>query len=127
MDLRSIPAAVAPDDAASPDAAARITRLEAEIEALAQSAERCRKIALAARFAIVLGAVGWAAMVLGVWRFGGAPLIFSTAAILGGVVLYGANRSTGWQVADAAAKAEAARAELIAGMRLRVVGGTDVE
>ncbi len=76
--------------AAEADPRERIAKLEAKIEALAQSAERCRKISLAARAAIVLGAVGFAAMALGAWRFGGAPLIFSTAAILGGVVLFGA-------------------------------------
>ncbi|MCC7347883.1 MAG: hypothetical protein IT538_10850 [Variibacter sp.] len=111
--------------AAEADPRERIAKLEAKIEALAQSAERCRKISLAARAAIVLGAVGFAAMALGAWRFGGAPLIFSTAAILGGIVLYGANGSTARQISESTRTAEALRAELIGQMRLRLVAGTD--
>lgn len=111
-----------------PDADPReqIERLEAHIETLAQSAERCRKIALASRIAIVAGAVGMTAMALGAIRFGGAPLIFSTVAIIGGIVVFGTNSSTAQQVAAAAQAAEALRAQLIGRIGLRlVVGGSE--
>lgn len=125
------PAPQAPSETPSPgdadDPRERIARLEAYLEELAQRLERCRKLALAARLAIVLGAAGMAAMLAGPLRFAGAPLIFSTAAILGGVVLFGANGATARQLAAAARKAEAQRGELIGRMRLRLVAGTDLD
>jgi hypothetical protein len=104
----------------------QIARLETHLEELAQSAERCRKIALASRVAIVMGAVGITAMALGAIRFGGAPLIFSAAAIIGGIVVFGANSSTAKQVDAATRTAEALRAQLIGSIGLRlVVGGSE--
>src|ERR1051325_10967690 len=71
---------------------AQIAKLETRIEALAQSMERGRKIALAARGAIMLGAMLFAAIALGVIRFDALPLLAALSALLGGIVLFGSNR-----------------------------------
>ncbi|GGK41623.1 hypothetical protein [Salinarimonas ramus] len=76
------------------DPRGRIERLEVEIAALEESAERCGKIMLASRIAIVAGAVILAATFLGFLRLGGLGFVASVSAILIGIVAYGSNRST---------------------------------
>jgi hypothetical protein len=99
-----------------------IAHLEQHIERLADSIERCRKIALAGRLMIAAGSV-WVALVL----FGVIPLapyavVAAIAAVIGGIVLTGSNRTT-WQQTEAALRSsEALRAELIDRIPLRVVG-----
>ena len=72
----------------------QIARLEAQIEALAETVESCRKIMLVAKVAIAGGAALIVAMVLGMVRPELASLSGATAALLGGIVLLGSNRST---------------------------------
>jgi len=98
-----------------------IARLEAHIEALSVSIERCRKIAVASKLAIVAGVVLIVLMTIGMLTF--APLNFAgaVAAFLGGIVLLGSNSSTWQQTAAAIEEAEALRAALIERMELRVV------
>jgi hypothetical protein len=100
-----------------------IARLEARIEALAASIERGRKIAFAARAAIVFGAMLTAAMALGAVRLDGLTLLLALSAILGGIVLLGSNRSTINETAAALGAAEAERASLINRISLRVIEG----
>ena len=102
---------------------AQIARLETRIEALAQSIERGHKIGLAARAAIVLGAMLMAAIALGGIRFDALPLLAALSAILGGIVLLGSNRSTLEQTSEDLRTAEAERAALINRIELRVVSG----
>lgn len=105
------------DDTAPHD----IARLEAQIEALAESIERCRKISVAAKIAIAGGALWFALMVLWIVPFSATPLVAALAATLGGVVLLGSNATT-WDETEAALhQAEAARDALIGGMELRLV------
>jgi hypothetical protein len=98
-----------------------IGRIEAELERLAGVAERCRKIGMGAKAAIVIGCF-WIGML-----FGGAvvadglKLMIAIILPLGGVVLYGSNDSTARQTADQIAALERQRAELIGGINLRVV------
>jgi hypothetical protein len=103
------------------DAREEIARLEARIEALRDAIERCRKLALAARLAIVAGAALLVLMALGVITFAIANLLGALAAVLGGIVLFGSNSSTWKQTAAAIEEAEALRAQLIESMELRVV------
>jgi small neutral amino acid transporter SnatA (MarC family) len=102
---------------------AQIARLETRIEALSQSIERGHKIRLAARAAIVLGAMLMAAIALGAIRFDALPLIAALSAIIGGIVLLGSNRSTLNETTEALQAAEAERAALINHIELRVVSG----
>jgi hypothetical protein len=96
-----------------------ITRLEARIAALTDAIERCRKISLAARLALTLGAVWLVLVLLKVIPFAPIHIIGAISAMLGGTVLYGSNSSTWKQTVAAIAEAEARRAELIDAMMLK--------
>lgn len=98
-----------------------IARLEERIEALAVSIERCRKVSLAARIAILVGGAWLALTLLGLVTFTPALFFGAIAAAIGGVVLLGSNATT-WNETDAALKqAEAARMALIGSIELTVV------
>ena len=99
----------------------QIARLEAQIEALAETVEGCRKIILVAKIAIAGGAILILAMLLGMVQPGLAILSGATAALLGGIVLSGSNRSTAEQALAKMKKAEAARTALIDRLDLQPV------
>jgi Kef-type K+ transport system membrane component KefB len=99
----------------------QIAALEREIESLAESAERCRKIALAAKAAIVIGALWLAAPILGLIWPSATALLGSTALILGGIVVSGSNATTARQIAERIRQADASRAALIGEIELRLV------
>jgi hypothetical protein len=105
-----------------PDSHDEIDDLEAEIAALADAAERCRKIMLAAKAATLAGSVLLAITLSGLVRFGPVALVIAITAALGGIALYGSHRSTRDQIAAQIRAHEARRAELIDGMGLRSVG-----
>ena len=99
-----------------------LAQLEARIEALAESIERCRKISMAAKFAVAAGAVWFALMLLWIVSFGAAAFVAALSAVLGGLVLLGSNATTWEQTATALHAAEAERAQLIGSIDLRLVG-----
>ena len=99
-----------------------IARLEAQIEALAESIERCRKISYAAKTAIAGGALWFVLALLWILPFDATPFVAALAATLGGVVMLGSNATTWDETQAAMNQAEAARAELIGTMQLRLVG-----
>ena len=99
----------------------QIARLEREIEALAESAARCAKIAVGARIAIGAGGVLFAAMMLGVLQVDGLRLLIAAIFAMGGIVLYGSNRTTAEQIAARIANAERLRTELIGDIELTLV------
>ncbi len=101
----------------------QIEQLEAQIESLAETVEGCRKIMLVAKAAMAVGAILIVAMLIGAIPTDLASLSGATAAVLGGIVLLGSNRSTADQAVAKMKKAEAARAELIDRLELRPVGG----
>jgi hypothetical protein len=103
------------------DPHAEIERLETRIEQLAGKIEGCRKFMFASRIAIALGAALLAATLLGLIAFDPAVLLAAIAAILGGFVLLGSNRTTANEAASQRDQAEARRAELITSLGLRVV------
>jgi hypothetical protein len=102
-----------------------IAQLEAEIERLAEAAERCWKIMQASKAAIAVGALLLAAILFGFVRADPMPLFGSLAAIIGGIVVFGSNSSTAKQMAERIAAAEAERAQLIGGIDLRLVSDED--
>jgi hypothetical protein len=102
----------------------QIAALEDEIERLTEALARCRKIAFAARAAIIIGAVWLAALILGLIGPAATALLGSTALILGGIVVYGSNATTTRQTEGLVAQAEAQRAALIGEIELRVVPET---
>lgn len=99
-----------------------IARIEEHIEALRHSIETCRKIALAAKVLIALGALWLVLTLLGQVDFVPLMLIFALAAVIGGVVLAGSNATT-WSDTEASLQAsEAMRAGIIERMQMRLVG-----
>ena len=98
-----------------------ISDIEARIEALAEVAERCRKIILASKAAIAGGAGLLLVAILGLFGVGASTALGSIALILGGIVSLGSNISTLQQTEAAIGEAEALRARLIGGFELRLV------
>lgn len=100
-----------------------IGELEAELEALSEALERCRKIAMGAQAAIAVGGLLLILLVTGVFQLGAATLVIAIAAILGGVALHGSNRSTRDQIVSTVRIREAERAERIDALDLQQVQG----
>jgi hypothetical protein len=103
------------------DVRGEITRIEERIEALADSLERCRKVALAARIAIGAGLLLLAALLFRLVQTDALALMIAAILLLGGIVLLGSNSSTAKQITGRIAEAERMRAELISEMRLTLV------
>jgi hypothetical protein len=108
---------VTDDDDSSDD----ISAIEARIERLAETAERCRKFILASRIAIAGGVALLLAMVFGLLWGSAVTMLGSIALVLGGIVSLGSNISTLRQTTAAISAAEALRSELIGAIDLRVV------
>jgi hypothetical protein len=102
-----------------------IARLERRIEELAARIESCRKFMLASRITIALGGALLVAAAFGAIRFNAPAMTAAIAAVLGGIVVLGSNRSTAKEAAAQMAAAEAARSELIAQIELRIVSDCD--
>jgi hypothetical protein len=111
---------VVEEDEDSP--ADEISRIEAQLEELAEVADRCRKIILVSKAAIAAGGALLLVMILGV--FGSSPVaaIGSIAMVLGGIVTLGSNVSTLRQTLADINEAETVRSDLIGRIDLRVVG-----
>ena len=103
----------------------KIAGLEAEIEALADAAERCRKINLAAKVATVAGCLLFLVTTTGLIRFGPAALVVAIAAVLGGLALSGSNKSTHGQIRARIRAHEVRRAQIISGLDLRDIGSDE--
>jgi hypothetical protein len=103
------------------DVREEIARLEARIEVLTESLDRCGKISLMARGVLIAGAVWLALIVLRIVPFAPFNIVGAIAALLGGTVLFGANASTWKQTTAAIAQAEALRAELIGRIDLQTM------
>ena len=106
------------DDATQRD---EIAQLDTRIEKLAESVERCRKIAIAARTAIVAGVVLLLAILLGLIRADALLLMLAAILAIGGIVLYGSNDTTAKQLAAGIEDAERVRADIISQMELTLV------
>lgn len=103
------------------DARGEIARLEERIEALSDSLERCRKVAMAAKIAIGAGAALLAALLLGLIGIDALRLMIAAILTLGGIVLYGSNSRTASDYQAKIAEAERMRAERISEMELTLV------
>ena len=100
----------------------QIARLEQRLEELAAALEKSRKAILASKVSIAGGGLLMLALVLGI--IGAQPLaiVVSIAAILGGIVGFGANVSTARQDRAAMEAVAATRADLISRLEMRDIG-----
>jgi hypothetical protein len=103
------------------DAHDSIEELEQRIEALAATAEACRKVLVFAKAAMCLGALVIFAVLLTPIRFDPAITIGAMAAVIGGIVAFGSNTSTLERATADMKAAETRRHELINGMVLHPV------
>ena len=103
------------------DQADEISEIEDRIEALAEIAERCRKIGLVSKIAIGSGFALLIVTVLGWLGASEVVALGSIALIIGGIVVLGSNFGTLRQTETAIGRAEALRAQLISRIDLRVV------
>lgn len=99
----------------------QIADLEDEIENLSEAAERCRKTLLVAKATAAVGGIVVLIVLMGLLRLHSMALIFGIAAALGGVALYGSNRSTLDELTDRIREREARRAGLIDALELHTV------
>ncbi len=99
-----------------------IVHLEAQIEALADRIESCRKFILAARIAVAAGGIVLGAILVGAIALDPRALLAAIGALLGGFVIWGSNRSTANEAVAERAAAESRRGALIGLIDLRVVG-----
>jgi hypothetical protein len=95
------------------DPSTQIARLEAQIERFREVAESCRKVILAAKVAIGLGAVVLLVTVTGLINVDQIVAFAASAVILGSIVAAGSNSRTLNEATANIRAAEARRAELI--------------
>ena len=100
----------------------QVLQIEAHIERLADVIERCRKIILISKAAVVVGGTLILATIIGAIGFDPTIMIGAIATAIGGTVVFGSNMSTLKQTVTNMKAAEAHRTELIGRMDLRVVG-----
>jgi len=100
----------------------QVLQIEAHIERLADVIERCRKIILISKAAVVVGGTLILATIIGAIGFDPTIMIGAIAAAIGGTVVFGSNMSTLKQTVTNMKAAEAHRTELIGRKDLRVVG-----
>ena len=94
-----------------------ISRIEAQLEKLAEVSERCRKIILVSKVAIAGGVSLLLVMVLGLFGSNQVAAIGSIAVVLGGIVSFGSNVSTLRQTTTAMSAAEVLHSDLISRIR----------
>jgi hypothetical protein len=99
----------------------QIARLEQEIERLSDSADRCRKIALAAKVAVGAGCVLLGSLLTGAIGADALSLMVAAILIIGGVVLLGSNQTTLRQILAHIEETERLRADLVSRLDLQLV------
>ena len=113
-----------PSSMANGDLHEQISRLEIQIEELAEATERCRRIGLISKAIIAVGGIWMLAMLVGAIRLNPIALILALSFILGGIVVFGSNASTAKQIIIKIKAAETLRTELISSIKLRLVSTT---
>jgi hypothetical protein len=99
----------------------QIADLEADIDALSDAAERCRKSMIVARLAVLAGVLLVGASLSGFVRTDALILVIGIAATLAGIGLLGSSRGSLEHITGKIRTSEARRDELIDGMNLQTV------
>ncbi len=100
----------------------QISRIEADIDQLTETLERCRKAILFSKVTITAGGLWFLGYFLGAIRFDPTLMVGAIAATIGGIVILGSNSSTSQQTVAAMNAAETERDELIDMIDPRAVG-----
>ena len=98
-----------------------IVLLEAQIDELTAKIESCRKFILAGRIAVMSGGAVLITMLVGAIHFDPSVMALAIAAVLGGIVAAGSNRSTAKEAVHELTTVEAKRKALIEQIDLRLV------
>ena len=101
----------------------QISRLETQIDRLAESVERCRKLAIGAKTAIGAGCILLASLLVGAIGADGLSLMLSAILIIGGIVLLGSNETTSKQMRSRIEETERLRAEQLGQREAGAPGG----
>lgn len=104
-----------------------ISRIEAQLDELAEVAERCRKIILVSKAAIAGGVALLLVTMLGLFGSSQVTAIGSIAVMIGGIVSLGSNVSTLRETMAAMSAAEVLRSDLISNIDLRVIGDRTIK
>jgi hypothetical protein len=99
----------------------QIADLEADIDALSDAAERCRKSMIVARLAVIAGVLLVGASLSGFVRTDALVLVIGIATTLAGIGLLGSSRGSLEHITGKIRASEARRDELIDGMNLQTV------
>jgi hypothetical protein len=99
----------------------KIVGLEEHIEQLAAKLESCRKFVVVSRIAVAGGGLVLAAMLVGAIRSDLGLMAASVASFLGGIVVWGSNRSTAKETVKEINAAESKRAALIEQINPRII------
>jgi len=102
-----------------------IVRLEEQIAELESTIESCRKFILTGKIAIASGGVILIVTLVGGIQFNLSVMGLAGAAVLGGIVAVGSNRSTANQASGELTALEVKRAMLIGQLDLRIVPDRD--
>jgi hypothetical protein len=102
-----------------------IVRLEAQIDDLIARIGSCRKFILAGRITVTVGGTVLIAVWVNAIQFNPSFIAAAVAAVLGGIVAAGSNRSTAQEAAHELTAAEAKRTALIEQTDLRIVRDPD--
>ncbi len=106
-----------------PDLHQQIVDLEADIEDLSDAAGRCQKIIAVAKASVGAGFLVLLVILTGVLRFEPMLFVFGVAAILGGIAVYGTNKSTLDEIRAGIKSREEARMKIINELELLTVEG----
>jgi outer membrane murein-binding lipoprotein Lpp len=99
----------------------QIADLEAEIDALSDAAEQCRKSVVVAKIATGVGVLLFGAALLSLVRVGPVAMVIGIAATLGGIAFWGSSRGSLEQISGKIRMLESQRARLIDAMDLQPV------
>jgi hypothetical protein len=97
----------------------QIADLEADIDALSDAAEQCRKSMIVARLAVIAGVLLVGASLSGFVRTDALVLVIGIAVTLAGIGLLGSSRGSWEHITGKIRASEARRDELIDGMNLQ--------
>jgi hypothetical protein len=104
-----------------------ISRIEAQLDELAEVSERCRKMIVVSKVAIAGGAAVLLVTMLGLFGSDPVTAVGSIAVVIGGIVSLGSNLSTLQETMAAMRAAEMLRSDLIGRIDLRLVGDGTVK